>query len=37
MVAELCGDDAVKWEEATQAAIKSLQMRAQLWDAILNS
>lgn len=36
MVAELCGDDAVKWEEATQAAIKSLEMRAQLWDAIKN-
>jgi hypothetical protein len=36
MVIELCGDDTHKWEEATQAAIKSLEMRAKLWDAILN-
>ncbi len=36
MVVELCGDDLNKWEEATQAAITSLEMRAKLWDAILN-
>jgi hypothetical protein len=36
MVVELCGDDLNKWEEATQAAIRSLEMRAKLWDAILN-
>jgi hypothetical protein len=35
MVAELCGNDAHKWEEATQAAIKSLEMRAHLWNAII--
>jgi hypothetical protein len=34
MVVELCGDDLNKWEEATQAAITSLEMRAKLWDAI---
>ncbi len=36
MVVELCGDDLNKWEQATQAAITSLEMRAKLWDAILN-
>lgn len=36
MVAELCGNDAIKWEEATAASIKSLQMRSLLWDAIKN-
>jgi len=35
MVAELCENDPVKWEEATQASIKSLQMRVKLWDAIM--
>jgi hypothetical protein len=35
MVADLCGEDSVKWEEATQAALKSLTMRSLLWDAIM--
>lgn len=35
MVAELCGDDAAKWEEATQAAVASLKIRALLWDAVV--
>jgi hypothetical protein len=35
MVAELCGNDDVKWEEATKAAVKSLEMRVKLWDAIM--
>ncbi len=35
MVAELCGQDALKWEQATEAAIKSLKYRKQLWDAVL--
>lgn len=35
MVAELCENDPLKWEEATEASIQSLQMRAKLWDAIL--
>lgn len=35
MVAELCGDDQVKWKEAETAAIEALQIRASLWDAVL--
>jgi hypothetical protein len=34
MVAELCGDDATKWAEATSASLKALEMRSLLWDAI---
>lgn len=34
MTAELCGDDLVKWEEATQAVKRGLIARIQLWDAI---
>jgi len=34
MVAELCGEDATKWEEATMASLKALEMRSLLWDAI---
>jgi hypothetical protein len=34
MVSELCGDDAAKWEEAAQASIEALQIRARLWDAV---
>ena len=36
MISELCGDDSQKWEEATETAIKSLDMRMALWDAISN-
>jgi hypothetical protein len=35
MVTERCGKDPLKWKEATQAAIKSLEMRSLLWDAIM--
>lgn len=35
MLEQLCKDDAAKWKEATDAAIKSLQMRAILWDGVL--
>jgi hypothetical protein len=35
MVAELCGNDAEKWKEATAASLISLEVRAGLWDAIL--
>lgn len=35
MVAKLCGDDAQKWQEATEAATKALQMRIRLWNGIL--
>ena len=37
MVAELCGNDDTKWEEASQASLKALEIRAQLWDAILEN
>jgi hypothetical protein len=37
MVAELCGTDPIKWEEATQASIKALEIRIGLWDGILQS
>ena len=35
MMEELCGDDTDKWARATQAAIKSLQVRKRLWDGIV--
>lgn len=35
MVEDLCNNDPKKWEEATTAAIESLQKRALLWDAIV--
>jgi hypothetical protein len=34
MVSELCGDDAVKWDEASEAAEIALQARLALWDGI---
>ena len=34
MVAELCGNDAVKWQEATVAAETALRARIALWDGI---
>ena len=35
MVELLCGDDEGKWAEATAASIKSLAVRARLWDGIV--
>lgn len=35
MVERLCGDDAIKWAEATKAAIKALQRRTALWNLVL--
>jgi hypothetical protein len=35
MVAELCGNDPLKWDEATAASIKSLEVRSGLWHAIM--
>ena len=35
MVAELCGNDTQKWKEATEASLTSLEVRAALWDAII--
>ncbi len=34
MVANLCGDDAVKWQEARDAAVEAVQARLALWDSI---
>ena len=34
MVAELCGEDEVKWREATEAAEWALRARIALWDGI---
>ena len=34
MVSELCGEDALKWQEAAEVAQKSLAVRIALWDAI---
>jgi len=35
MVKILCGEDAVKWEEATNAVILALEARNNLWNAVL--
>jgi hypothetical protein len=34
MIAELCKDDDLKWDEALTVAQQSLEKRIQLWDAI---
>jgi hypothetical protein len=35
MVADLCGTDAVAWEQAAQAAEGALRARLALWDGVL--
>lgn len=35
MVTSLCGSDAVKWQEAEETAIRALDARIALWDALL--
>jgi hypothetical protein len=37
MVAELCDDDAIKWQEAGEAAELALRARIALWDGITES
>jgi hypothetical protein len=37
MIAELCGDDDVKWREAATAAETALRARIALWDGIRKS
>jgi hypothetical protein len=37
MISELCGDDARKWSEATDAAETALRARIALWDGIAAS
>jgi hypothetical protein len=34
MVANLCGDDPQKWQEAEQSAITALEKRLALWDGV---
>jgi hypothetical protein len=34
MIAELCNDDAQRWQEAEEAAIFALESRLRLWDGI---
>ena len=35
MISELCGTDAVKWQEATEAAEAALHARLALWDGVV--
>jgi hypothetical protein len=35
VVADLCGDNPVLWEEASQAAEEALRARLRLWDGVL--
>lgn len=35
MLEDLCGDDTKKWAEVKNAAIESLEKRAELWDGVL--
>ena len=37
MMEELCGDDVDKWSRATQVAIRSLEIRKELWDGIISA
>jgi hypothetical protein len=37
MIAELCGDDAIKWREASIAAQDALLARIALWDGIVDA
>ncbi|MEI6410775.1 MAG: DUF3050 domain-containing protein [Bacteroidota bacterium] len=37
MTEELCADDAVKWQEATEAVIAALNARIALWDGVLEA
>ncbi|WP_298222033.1 DUF3050 domain-containing protein [Flavobacterium sp.] len=34
MISELCGNDAVKWQEVEETSILALEKRIGLWDAI---
>ena len=34
LIQDLCGDDEGEWRKAEQAAIRSLELRGNLWDEI---
>ena len=34
LVEDLCGDDPARWQSAEEAAVRSLEARRALWDAI---
>ncbi|SHM02114.1 DUF3050 domain-containing protein [Hymenobacter psychrotolerans] len=34
MVSELCGDDSLQWQQATEVAAQCIQARIALWDGI---
>jgi hypothetical protein len=34
LIANLCGEDAAKWEAAAAAALATLESRKTLWDGI---
>ncbi len=36
MIADLCGNDEQKWQEAADAAYQALEARLKFWDAISN-
>ena len=35
MIQDLCGNDEIKWKEATEVSIEALKIRTHLWDGIL--
>jgi len=37
MLADLCGDDAAKWDECGDTVIRALTARARLWDGIVQA
>jgi hypothetical protein len=37
MVADLCGTDDTRWEQAVETAILALEARSRLWDGIMEA
>lgn len=37
MIAAICGDSTVKWQEAVETAISALRSRALFWDSVLEA
>ena len=35
MLMRLCGDDALRWEQAEHAAVRAMSVRQALWDGVL--